>query len=123
MAKTEENQLKKTEETTEQGQIIMTINNIFLNLENKVIPDLRLQAVASKDSNEKDAASEAVNFDDQNKSEKMAMLQLDFIQDKLEALQKLVQDCNPVVAKGLKSILQPNASEKSEDWEKMKRLL
>jgi hypothetical protein len=57
----------------------MTINNIFLNLENKVIPDLRLQAVASKDGNEKDAASEAVNFDDQNKSEKMAMLQLDFI--------------------------------------------
>ena len=83
----------------------MTINNIFLNLENKVIPDLRLQAVASKDGNDKDSATEAVNFDDQNKSEKMAMLQLDFIKDKLEALHELVQACRPVVTNGLKNIL------------------
>jgi len=40
MAETEENALKKTEETTEQGQIIMTINNIYINLETKVLPSL-----------------------------------------------------------------------------------
>ena len=40
MAETEENALKKTEETTEQGQIIMTINNLYINLEKRCIPTL-----------------------------------------------------------------------------------
>lgn len=40
MAETEENALKKTEETTEQGQIIMTINNLYINLEERCIPTL-----------------------------------------------------------------------------------
>lgn len=69
----------------------MTINNIFKKLETRVIEDLRLQQTKAADQNgDKDVACEATNFDYQATSEKMALLQLNFIKDKLEALHELV---------------------------------
>jgi hypothetical protein len=53
----------------------------------------------------------------------MAMMQLSFIKDKMEALHKLVEEVGPKVKEGLKNVLQPNSSENSEDWQKMKRLM
>jgi len=98
----EENASKKTQQTTEEGQIIMTINNIYKTLSARVVESLIISSGSGKDSKEDDKPRPAENFDALDKSEAMAKLQLEFIRDKLDALKDLVKEIAPDVSKPLR---------------------
>jgi len=98
----EENASRKTQQTTEEGQIIMTINNIYKTLSARVVESLIISSGSGKDSKEDDKPKPAENFDALDKSESMAKLQLEFIRDKLDALKDLVKEIAPDVSKPLR---------------------
>ena len=76
---------RKTQETTEHGQIIMTIDAIYKKLQKKVVEPLQISSASFKDDDE-EKAREAIDFDHPEASEKLAKVQLAFILDKLVAL-------------------------------------
>ena len=92
-------------QTTQEGQIIMTINNIYKTLLRRVVESLQISSGTTKDAKEDDKPQPAENFDAHEKSEHMAKLQLEFIRDKLDALKDLVKEIAPEVSKPLRNKL------------------
>jgi len=121
-AENEENACKKTAQMTEEGQIIMTINSIYIKLSRHVVEPLQISMGSGKDSKEDDKPVPADNFDHQERSERNAKMQLEFIRDKLEALGELTKVVGPIVAKPLKLKLCAG-NEKSVDFEIIKKFL
>jgi len=59
----EENAFKKTMQMTQEGQIIMTINNLYKTLTIRVVENLQMSTGGGKDQKEDDKPSPADNFD------------------------------------------------------------
>lgn len=82
----EENAFKKTMETTQQGQIIMTINNMYKDIWYQANDALNFSAMGKNEGKEDTNPVEKKEFDNSISTEKNAIYQLEYIQLKLDAL-------------------------------------
>lgn len=82
----EENAFKKTMQTTQQGQIIMTINNMFKDIWHQANDALNFSNMGKSEGKEDTTPKEKDQFEHSSNTEKNAIYQLEYIQLKLDAL-------------------------------------
>jgi hypothetical protein len=64
----------------------MTINNLFINLSEEVYQKLSFIGTGKTAAGEAENPHRADDFNDANSAERLALLQLEFVADKIEAI-------------------------------------
>lgn len=120
----EENAFKKTMETTQHGQIIMTINNMYGNIVEKANADLKFAGAGGDKEDQtpvfKDGGNKTSTFDHASSTEKNAIYQLDYIALKLDALKKLANKISENISGPLKQKYGREGNDKSDEIEKIR---